>query len=209
MLRDTSHVPVNRHGGITVFVGTDCPGSDRIQFVLAEKGIDAVLERVAPGPVPEALADRNPYGTTPTLVDRDLCVYDTRIIAEYLDERFPHPPLLPVDPVGRARARLVQHRIERDWYPLLQRIVDGERQAVGTLRDELVAADELFAMNTWFLSEERTLMDVALAPLLHRLVSAGGQPGGEAAPALSAYAERLFALDAYRASLGVPGAVRS
>ena len=195
---------VNKRSVMTLFSGANCPYSHRVRFVLAEKGIQAEVHNVDSGAIPEDLMELNPYGGVPTLVDRDLCLYEPKIIVEYLDERFPHPPLMPVDPVSRAKARLVQYRIERDWYGLLQELEDGSAASpdalANTLKEELTAADELFAQEEWFLSEERTVMDVALGPLLWRLARHGADPG-DAAPALQAYGQRLFELEAFQASL--------
>jgi RNA polymerase-associated protein len=110
---------------MTLFCSSSCPYSHRTRVVLYEKAISADVEYVDPGQPPEDLVELNPYGTMPTLVDRDLVLYDSRIIMEYLDERFPHPPLHPMDPVARARARLLVHRIDQDWYSLLREIEDG------------------------------------------------------------------------------------
>lgn len=195
---------VNKRSVMTLFSGATCPFSHRVRFVLAEKGIQAEIHTVDDDAIPEDLMELNPYGGVPTLVDRDLCLYESKIIIEYLDERFPHPPLMPVDPVTRAKARLVQYRIERDWYGLMQQLDSGTAESperiAQTLREELTAADELFAQDEWFMSEERTVMDVALAPLLWRLPRLGADPG-DAAPALQAYSERLFDLEVFRSSL--------
>lgn len=194
--------PVSRRSIMTLFSGPRCPYSHRIRLVLAEKGIQAEVHNVDDEAVPEELAELNPYGGVPTLVDRDLSLYDAKIIVEYLDERFPHPPMMPVDPVSRAKARLVQHRIEKDWYTLLDALGSGDdgSGAAQALREQLTAADELFAQDAWFLSEERTVMDMTLGPLLWRLRRHGADPG-EAAPSLQRYSERLFALESFQASL--------
>ncbi|EQD38563.1 stringent starvation protein A, partial [mine drainage metagenome] len=107
---------------MTLFSAPADPWSHRTRIVLAEKGIDIEVVSVTPGSLPEDLLDLNPYHSLPTLVDRDLVLYDSRVIIEYLDERFPHPPLMPADPVTRAQFRLALYRIERDWYGLLEQI---------------------------------------------------------------------------------------
>ena len=107
---------------MTLFSAPNDPWSHRTRIVLAEKGISIDIVSVEPGKFPEDLLDLNPYHSVPTLVDRDLVLYDSRVIIEYLDERFPHPPLMPVDPVTRAQFRLALYRIERDWYGLVQQI---------------------------------------------------------------------------------------
>src|SRR3982751_1136704 len=117
---------------MTLFSAPQDPWSHRTRIVIAEKAIDIEIVDVAPGKYPEDLLDLNPYHTTPTLIDRDLVLYDSRVIMEYLDERFPHPPLMPVDPVSRAQVRLPLHPIERDWYSLVEEIGTGvERKPMG------------------------------------------------------------------------------
>ncbi|WP_440996880.1 glutathione S-transferase N-terminal domain-containing protein [Arhodomonas sp. SL1] len=196
----------SRRSVMTLFSGPTCVYSHRIRLVLAEKAISAEIVDVEPGgPIPEDLADLNPYGEAPTLVDRDLVLYDSRVIAEYLDERFPHPPLMPVDPVSRAKARLVISRIERDWvaplYALEAATGRDEERSRKALAESLVASDEVFGSGMpFFLSEELSMMDCALAPLLWRL-----HHFGVAVPAsaqhIHAYAQRLFEREAFQKSL--------
>ena len=113
---------------LTLFTTADAVQCHRVRMVLAAKGV--VYDRVEarPDKLPEDLADLNPYGTLPTLVDRDLVLHDTAVICEYLDERYPHPPLMPIDPLSRARLRLVMVRIEHDWLPLIETIGNGRAQ---------------------------------------------------------------------------------
>lgn len=195
---------VNKRSVMTLFSGSTCPYCHRVRFVLAEKGISADIHLVDRDQQAEDLADLNPYGTVPTLVDRDLSLYDTRIIVEYLDERFPHPPLMPVDPVSRAKARLALFRIEQDWYGLLADLENGTKaageKARKALRESLIASDELFRQAEYFLSEEFSVMDCALAPLLWRLPRYGVDLGDEA-PSLQAYCDRLFDRDSFQQSL--------
>lgn len=198
---------VNKRSVMTLFSGATCPYSHRVRFVLAEKGITVDIHSVDLDQKPEDLMDLNPYGGVPTLVDRDLALYDTRIIVEYLDERFPHPPLMPIDPVSRAKARLALYRIEKDWYALLDELEssgggDPER-ARKALRESLIASDELFGVAEYFLSEELSVMDCALAPLLWRLPRFGIELTDEA-PALYTYSQRLFARDSFQQSLSEP-----
>lgn len=180
--------------------------SHRVRLVLAEKGINVEVVEVDPeGAQPEDLADLNPYAETPTLVDRDLALYDARVICEYLDERFPHPPLMPIDPVSRAKAKLVISRIERDWYALLSQLERQDKRRRAAVRRELAeslaASADVFAAGTpYFLSDEITMMDCALAPLLWRLDHYGVELPAEA-QAIASYAERLFEREPFQASL--------
>ena len=180
--------------------------SHRVRLVLAEKGIGVeVVEVAVDGPQPEDLADLNPYAETPTLVDRDLALYDPRVICEYLDERFPHPPLMPIDPVSRAKAKLAISRIDRDWYRPLIQLERAERRGRPALRRQLAeslaaSADVFDTGMAYFLSDEITMMDCVLAPLLWRLGHHGVELPAEAA-AIGAYAERIFAREPFRASL--------
>ena len=109
----------NRRSVMTLFSRPTCPYSHRVRIVLAEKNINVEIVDIDGPNLPEDLIDLNPYNSVPTLVDRDLVLYDSRVVVEYLDERFPHPPLMPVDPVTRAQFRLALYRIERDWYGLV------------------------------------------------------------------------------------------
>src|SRR5688500_19349347 len=149
---------------MTLFSTPDDPWSHRTRIVIAEKAIEIEIVDVAPGKYPEDLLDLNPYHTTPTLIDRDLVLYDSRVIMEYLDERFPHPPLMPVDPVSRARARLALYQIEHDWYDLARKMdgpgshKDPSSRDMGhlrkVLRDNFLASAELFMVKPFFLSDE-------------------------------------------------------
>ncbi len=180
------------------------PHSHRVRLVLVEKDISVDVIDVDPDDKPEDLVHLNPYNSVPTLVDRDLVLYDSRVIVEYLDERFPHPPLMPVDPVSRARSRLALFRIEHDWYSLLQEIESSDESraeaARHALRDSLVASSEVFSARPFFLSDEFTLVDASVAPILWRLEHFGISLPREAA-AVEKYAESLFARDAFQRSL--------
>jgi RNA polymerase-associated protein len=190
---------------MTLFSAPDEPASHRTRIVLCEKGIGIDIVNVVPGRFPEDLLDLNPDHTLPTLVDRDLVLYDSRVIAEYLDERFPHPPLMPVDPVSRAQFRLALLRIERDWYGLAQRI---ERNAPGDdgaalrkeLRELIVQSADIFKVKLWFLSDEFSLVDASIAPILWRLPRWGIELPKDATAMLK-YANRLFARPGFRLSL--------
>lgn len=189
---------------MTLFSGAQCLLSHRTRIAVAEKNINVDVVTVARGCLPEDLIDLNPYNTVPTLVDRDLALYDSRIIMEYLDERYPHPPLLPVDPVSRARARLMLYRIDRDWYSLLDAIegADGGRSVAGRkmLRDELTIIAPIFEQKPFFMSDDFTMVDCAVAPVLWRL-SAWGIELPPQARSVTEYGERLFKRAGFRASL--------
>ena len=197
-------VIANRRSVMTLFsVDTDAY-SHRVRIVLAEKGINVDIVDVDPDDKPEDLIDLNPYGSVPTLVDRDLVLYNSQVIMEYLDERFPHPPLMPVDPVSRARNRLMLFRIERDLYGQYDVILQGTDKAAAKarkeLRDSLTAISPAFQQKPFFLSDDFTLVDCALAPLLWRLPRIAIELPKQAAP-LKQYSERLFARESFRASL--------
>ena len=190
---------------MTLFSAPADPWSHRTRIVLAEKGIDPDIVSVEPGSLPEDLLDLNPYHSLPTLVDRDLVLYDSRIIIEYLDERFPHPPLMPVDPVTRAQFRLALYRIERDWYSLLGQIEqEQDRKQLPRLRkillDTIVQGVELFQLKPFFLSDEFSLVDATLAPVLWRLPHVQIELPAKAQP-ITKYTSRVFARPAFVRSL--------
>jgi RNA polymerase-associated protein len=179
--------------------------SHRTRLVLAEKNINIEISNVMGPDLPEDLMDLNPYHTVPTLVDRDLTLYDSRVIVEYLDERFPHPPLMPVDPVTRAQFRLALFRIETDWYAIAEEAetsVDGKlgTKARKMLRESILQSIELFGARPYFLSEEFSLVDCTIAPLLWRLPVYGIDLGKDAEP-IEEYMERVFARRSFQQSL--------
>ena len=177
----------------------------RVRFVLAEKGINVDIVNVSVDESAAAdMAELNPYNQAPTLVDRDLVLYDAGVINDYLDERYPHPPLMPVDPVSRAKLRLVHYRVQRDWYSLAKEIEANPgkvaEQAAKQLKESIIAANELFKMAEYILSDELSLVDCTLGPLLWRLPWYGvklGKPG----VSVEAYAHRIFSKDSFKASL--------
>ena len=175
-----------------------------MRLALAEKGIGVEIISVDEREPPEDLLDLNPFGSVPTLVDRDLVLYDSRVIMEYLDERFPHPPLLPPDPVNRARFRLALTRIENDWYSLLSQLESDSSNANAKqqLTEGLMASVEAFQARPFFLSDDYSMIDCTLAPLLWRLPSFGIVLSAQAKSILE-YANRLFKRPAFRASLSL------
>lgn len=190
---------------MTLFSSPTDPSSHRTRIVLAEKGIGIEIVSVEPGKFPEDLLDLNPYHSVPTLVDRDLVLYDSRVIMEYLDERFPHPPLMPVDPVSRAQFRLALYRVERDWYGLVQQIAQepDKKQALRLkkmLRDTVVQSADLFRLKPYFLSDEFSLVDASIAPILWRLPHYEIDLPPQAQPLLK-YCSLVFSRPAFRDSL--------
>jgi RNA polymerase-associated protein len=195
----------SRRSVMTLFSSANDPFSHRTRLVLAEKGINIDIVNVEPGALPEDLLDLNPYHSVPTLVDRDLVLYDSRVIIEYLDERFPHPPLMPVDPVTRAQFRLALYRIERDWYGLAQQIEQEPDKKQGLrlrkiLRDQILASSEVFKAKPFFLSDELSLVDATIAPILWRLPHFGIDLPPQA-QAIARYASHIFARPSFRESL--------
>jgi len=178
--------------------------SHQVRIVLAEKGVGVEISYTDPTKLPEDLMELNPYGTVPTLVDRELVLYKSHIIMEYLDERFPHPPLMPVYPVSRGQSRLMMHRIEQDWYSLAAQIFRGEgdvETARNDLREALLSLAPVFAEMPYFMSEEFSLVDCYLAPLLWRLPALGIELNGGGAKDIHAYMNRIFSRSSFKASL--------
>jgi RNA polymerase-associated protein len=195
-----------RRAAMTLYSRPDCLHCHRTRIVLAETGLVIDIANVDEMDPPEDLLDINPYHSVPTLVDRDLVLYDSRVICEYLDERFPHPPLMPVDPVSRAQFRLALYRIERDWFPLaeqLQRATDRKQlaQQRKMLQEGLLSSAEVFAAKRFFLSDEFSLVDASLAPLLWRLPVLGIELNGSAAQPIRRYMDFNFARPSFQESL--------
>ncbi len=194
----------SRRSVMTLFSPPDCPLSHAVRLVLHEKAIVSEVEFYDPNNPPEELLELNPTGVSPTLVERDLVLYDSRIIMEYLDERFPHPPLHQMDPVSRANARMIIKRIDQDWYPLLHEAIEsGDKKNIKAkkqLRENIIAAAPVFADRLFFMSEEFSLIDCAIAPLIWRLPSLGidvSTPNN----AITNYAQRIFNRPAFKSSL--------
>ena len=198
-------VIANRRSVMTLFSKPTCIHSHRTRLVLAEKNINIDISDVDGPDLPEDLLDLNPYHTVPTLVDRDLVLYDSRVIIEYLDERFPHPPLMPVDPVTRAQFRLALFRIEMDWYQLAEQFeADGERKLATKsrkmLRDSILASVDLFSAKKYFLSDDFSLVDCSIAPILWRMPVYGIELGSQAEP-IEMYMKRVFERRSFQDSL--------
>ena len=187
-----------------LYSGTACPFSHRCRIVLFEKGMDFEIKDVDLHEKPEEIAVMNPYNQVPILVERDLTLYESNIINEYIDERFPHPQLMPADPVMRARTRLFLFNIERDLFNHIPDVVNGSPKAAekarATIRDNLTQIAPIFAKQKYMLGEEYSMLDVAVAPLLWRLDHYGIVLPKQAAPLLK-YAERIFSRPAFIAAL--------
>ena len=194
----------NRRSVMNLFSSGLCPHSHSVRMVLAEKGITVEIVDVDINEKPEDLLDLNPYNSVPTLVDRELVLYDPHTIIEYLDERFPHPPLMPVDPVSRARTRLALYRIQQDWYELVPALESkGEKtsaKARKQLSDSLTSSAEVFAAKPFFLSDEFSLVDALVTPIMWRLQKYRIDLPRQA-KAVSDYAERMFERESFQASL--------
>ncbi|MET1219113.1 MAG: stringent starvation protein SspA [Glaciecola sp.] len=194
----------NKRSIMTLFSDNIDIYSHQVRIVLAEKGVGVDISYVDPKNLPEELLELNQYGTLPTLVDRDLTLYKADIIMEYLDERFPHPPLMPVYPVARGEARLLMHRIEQDWYVKAGLIFrgDGDTEALrNELRENLLALAPIFANTEFFMSEEFSLVDCYLAPLLWRLPALDITLTGQGSKEVLDYMKRIFERSSFKASL--------
>ncbi|HEY5637328.1 MAG TPA: glutathione S-transferase N-terminal domain-containing protein [Burkholderiales bacterium] len=183
-----------------LYSGTTCPFSHRCRFVLYEKGMDFQVIDVDLFNKPEDIAVMNPYNRVPVLVERDLVLYESNIINEYIDERFPHPQLMPSDPVLRARARLMLYNMESELFSQIEPLESGKEKQAEKARahiiERLTEFAPMFAKTKFMLGEEFSMLDVAIAPLLWRLDHFGIRLGKPAAP-LMKYAERIFSRPAF------------
>ncbi|GGB87816.1 stringent starvation protein A [Marinobacterium zhoushanense] len=198
---------VAKRSSMTFYSNGDDHYSHRVRIVLAEKGVAVDIVDCKESELPEDVAALNPYNSLPTLLDRELVLYEPNVMMEYLDERFPHPPLLPVYPVARAESRLFMHRIQRDWCAQADLILAGTASAEQIenarkeLRDSLVAVSPIFAEKPFFMSEEFSLVDCCIAPLLWRLQVMGVElPEAQCKP-LIGYMKRLFERESFQESL--------
>jgi len=198
-------VSVRGRSTMALYSSETCMESHRVRFVLAEKGINVEIVNVTTDESAAAdMAELKPYNQAPTLVDRDLVLYDASVINDYLDERYPHPPLMPVDPVSRAKSRLALFRIESDWFSLLPDIERGtekrKTQAKKALQESLVNSSEVFGAMPYFLSNEFSLLDCSIAPILWRLPYYGIELP-KSAKQITAYMKRVFSRPSFQASL--------
>jgi RNA polymerase-associated protein len=185
---------------MTLYSGTTDPYSHRCRIVLFEKGMDFQVIDVDLANKPEDLAIINPHNTVPVLVERDLVLEQANIINEYIDERFPHPQLMPADPVMRARARLFLHNFEEQLFNHIKDLESDNQKAAdkarATIRDNLTQIVPLFTKQEYILGDDFSMLDVAISPLLWRLGHYGIELPKQAAPLLK-YAERIFSRPAY------------
>ncbi|RVT48292.1 stringent starvation protein A [Rheinheimera sediminis] len=197
-------ISANRRAVMTLFSTANDMYCHQVRMVLAEKGVTVDIMQVSTDSLPEDVYEVNPYGSLPTLMDRDLALFKADIINEYLDERFPHPPLMPVYPVARANARLMMHRIEKDWYGLADKILKNAPDAAiarRDLREGLLAMAPLFQEHPYFMSEEYSLIDCYLAALLWRLPMLDIELTGAGSKLLQTYMTRIFERDGFQQSL--------
>lgn len=198
-------VITNKRSVMTLYSGAVDILSHRVRIVLAEKGVSYEVINVESRGKPEDLLELNPYGSVPTLVDRELALYEPNIITEYLDERFPHPPLMPVYPVARAKARLIIYRFEREWGPLIRKLEAGKsndvRAAAKELGSYITQLVSIFNTSPYFMGDEFTLVDCCIAPVLWRLPAWGITFTPAETKAINKYADRVFQRDSFQASL--------
>lgn len=189
---------------LTLFSSRDCVVCHRVRLVLAAKGVTYDLVPVDPANPPEDLVELNPYRSVPTLVDRDLVLYAASVVTEYLDERYPHPPLMPVDPLARARLRLAMLRLEHEWVPHVQAVQHGNKQQIEAgrkrLKELLAASLPLFKASKFFLNPEMSLADCALAPIIWRLEALGVPLPKDGKP-IDDYGQRIFRHPGFARSL--------
>lgn len=198
---------VTRRSSMTLFSDASDHYSHRVRMVVAEKGVNVDIVDVSPGKKPEDLAEINPYNTLPTLLDRELVLFESTVIMEYLDERFPHPPLLPVYPVARAQSRSLIHRIEKDWTRNVDLLMSGRSReptlakARRELTESMIGVAPVFADKPFFMSDEFTLVDCCVAPILWRLKYMGIKLPERQARPMRRYMREIFARASFRGSL--------
>ncbi|MDD0824821.1 glutathione S-transferase N-terminal domain-containing protein [Mannheimia sp. AT1] len=198
---------INKRSVMTLFSDKNDIYSHQVRIVLAEKGVPYEIENAVLGSISEDLLELNPYGNIPTLVDRELVLFNPRIIMEYLDERFPHPPLMPVYPVFRGQYRLNMYRIEQDWYSQIDLVnkdpesVEGKK-ALAQLKEDVLALAPVFADKPYFMSEDFSLVDCYIAPLLWRMQVLGVKFSGASAKPINAYMTRVSQRDSFIQSIG-------
>jgi RNA polymerase-associated protein len=191
----------------TLYASAEEMESHAVRFIMAEKNIEREVMNLKIDQMPEEILELNPCQTLPTLFDRGMVLYDLSVITEYLDERFPFPPLLPVDPIEKAEKRLLIFRFTRStgcWYELVNTIQTGSKKEANEARkilsSNLIELIPLFAYQPYFKSDVMTIVDACLAPLLWRLKKLNIDLGAKAKP-IHDYAKRLFSKDSFKQSL--------
>lgn len=194
---------MNKRSVITLFSHQNSIYSHLVRIAMAEKSLESEIVEVESDKISSELIEYNPYGVIPTLVDRDLVVYTPDIIIEYLDERFPHPPLMPAYPVARAETRLFIYRIVQDWYSLADRIVANakDEEARRDLHDTLISSTEAVSSTQFFMNEEFSILDCYVAPLLWRLPEFRIELEGVAGKHWQRYMKEVFARNTFKKSL--------
>jgi RNA polymerase-associated protein len=200
-----SEIPVTKRSVIVLFSDSKSPSSHRVRLVAKEKDIPMEIIEVDVDNMPEDLLELNPYGTLPTLVDRELVLYDPQVIIEYLDERFPHPPLMAVDPIYKARSRQMLRQIETEWYPLVDTIANSDDQAAvkvarRNLQERLIQLIPAFEHKPYFMNEDYSLVDISMSVLLWRLPYLGIELPKSAKPIID-YAEKVLGREMFVESL--------
>lgn len=199
-----------KRASMTLFSDPRDHYSHRVRMVLCEKGVSVDVVDVDPLQISENLSEVNPYGTLPTLLDRELVLYKSTVIMEYLDERFPHPPLLPVYPVARAQCRLLMHRIELDWSKRVDVLMAGRGRETAMdkarkeLRESLTAIAPVFADRSFFMNDEFTLVDCFVAPILWRLNALDLKMSARQLKPMQRYMNDMFERDTFQESLTEP-----
>ncbi len=199
-----------KRASMTLFSDPRDHYSHRVRMVLCEKGVSVDVVDVDPSQRPEDLSEINPYGTLPTLLDRDLVLYKSTVIMEYLDERFPHPPLLPVYPVARAQCRLLMHRIEVDWSKRVDVLMAGRGRETAMdkarkeLRESLAAIAPVFADRPFFMNDDFTLVDCFVAPILWRLNALDLKMSTRQLKPMQRYMNDMFERETFQESLTEP-----
>ncbi len=185
-----------------LYTHPDCIYSHRARLVLCEKAVSAQIKIIDPNNPPEDFLQINPYGTLPTLVDRDLVLNHSQIIMEYLDERYPHPPLLPVYPISKAKSRLMMYRIEKDWYTIVDKLEKSpkDEEAKKSIKRSLLKLEPIFSEMDYFVSTEFSLVDCSIAPVLWRLSKYDIEIPKEAT-SIQSYCKRVFSRNSFQASL--------
>ncbi len=193
----------NHRSSIRLYSAADCPQSHKVRLVFAEKGIDVDIHQIVDS-WPETIASVTPYGEAPVLFEQEAVIFNSNIIMEYLEERFPHPTLMPAEPLQKAQMKLMLYRIDRDWYSLWPDLVSSSNARASKARkqllEDLIVLSPVFEQHPYFMSDEFSLVDCALAPLLWRLPSLKITLPPKAS-AIEDYAQRLFARDGFINSL--------